>query len=109
MIWAARLIERYFDELFYQRSEGATVRRWLAAIPAELTDSRPRLLLARTAMALLSGHVAEAETLSDAAARAHSRTRPMSRTSLRPAGLAACCERACGNGAPSCLPRRAPR
>ena len=46
MIWAARLIERYFDELFYQRSEGATVRRWLAAIPAELTDSRPRLLLA---------------------------------------------------------------
>ena len=54
MIWAARLIERYFDELFYQRSEGATVGRWLAAIPAELTDSRPRLLLARAAMALLS-------------------------------------------------------
>jgi LuxR family transcriptional regulator, maltose regulon positive regulatory protein len=68
--WAARLIERYFDKLFYQRSEGATVRRWLAAIPAELTDSRPRLLLARAAMALLGGHVEEAAALSDAAERA---------------------------------------
>jgi LuxR family transcriptional regulator, maltose regulon positive regulatory protein len=70
MIWAARLIEQHFDELFYLRSEGQTVRHWLAEIPAELADSRPRLLLARAAMALLSGHVEEAEALSDAAEHA---------------------------------------
>ena len=37
--WAARLIERHFDEIFYLRGEGATVRRWLAALPAELAGS----------------------------------------------------------------------
>ena len=36
---AARLIERHFDEIFYLRGEGATVRRWLAALPAELAGS----------------------------------------------------------------------
>jgi hypothetical protein len=35
---AARLIERHFDELFYRRGEGATVQRWLAALPAELDE-----------------------------------------------------------------------
>ena len=29
MSWAARLIEQHFDEFFYLRSEGVTVRRWL--------------------------------------------------------------------------------
>ena len=29
--WAARLIERHFDALFFRRGEGATVQRWLAA------------------------------------------------------------------------------
>src|SRR5207342_239136 len=43
--WAARLIERHVDALLL-RSEGATVQRWLAALPAELVQSRPRLLLA---------------------------------------------------------------
>ena len=38
-VWAARLIERHFDEIFYLRGEGATVRRWLAALPAELAGS----------------------------------------------------------------------
>ena len=106
--WAARLIERYFDELFYQRSEGATVRRWLAAIPAELTDSRSRLLLAQTAMALLSGHVEEAAALSDAAERAFADTgdepfEPSGGKAGQPAG-----ERPCGDRAPSRLSRRAP-
>jgi LuxR family transcriptional regulator, maltose regulon positive regulatory protein len=45
--WAARLIERHFDAHFMQ-SEGATLQRWLAALPAELVSSRPRLGLAQT-------------------------------------------------------------
>lgn len=44
--WAARLVERHFDALFV-RSEEATLQRWLAALPAELLGSRPRLLLAQ--------------------------------------------------------------
>jgi LuxR family maltose regulon positive regulatory protein len=69
-VWAARLIEQHFDELVYARGQGATVRRWLAAVPAELAGSRPRLLLARAAMALHDGHVEEVEVFSDAAERA---------------------------------------
>jgi LuxR family maltose regulon positive regulatory protein len=33
--WAARLIERHFDETFWP-GERATVQRWLSALPAEL-------------------------------------------------------------------------
>jgi LuxR family maltose regulon positive regulatory protein len=65
-VWAARLIERHADELLF-RGEGATVQRWLAVLPAELAGSWPRLLLAQSRMALLSGHVAEAAGLLDAA------------------------------------------
>ena len=35
MAWAARLIERHVDERFL-RGEGATLARWLAALPADL-------------------------------------------------------------------------
>ena len=68
--WAARLIERHFDAVLYLRSEEGTVRRWLAALPAELAGSRPRLLLAQAALAVASGRVEEAEGLLDAAERA---------------------------------------
>src|SRR5580693_2877862 len=68
--WAARLIERHFDEIFYLRGEGATVRRWLAALPAELAGSRPRLLLAEALLALASGRVETAGPPLDAAERA---------------------------------------
>jgi ATP/maltotriose-dependent transcriptional regulator MalT len=54
--WAARLVERHADGLLV-RSEGATVQRWLAALPTELVSSRPRLLLAQARLALLSGRV----------------------------------------------------
>src|SRR6516164_3404584 len=54
--WAARLIERNFDAVFLQ-GERATIRRWLAVLPAELTRSRPRLGLAQLWMAVLSGHM----------------------------------------------------
>jgi LuxR family maltose regulon positive regulatory protein len=46
---AARLIELYADALIFLRGEGATVQRWLAALPAGLAGSRPRLLLAQAA------------------------------------------------------------
>jgi LuxR family maltose regulon positive regulatory protein len=49
-VWAARLIERHADELLL-RSEGATLQRWLAALPPGTIESRPRLLIARTRFA----------------------------------------------------------
>ncbi|MGN6172757.1 MAG: LuxR C-terminal-related transcriptional regulator, partial [Streptosporangiaceae bacterium] len=67
---AARLIERHFDELFYLRGEGATIQRWLAALPADLASSRPRLCLAQALLALASGRVEEAGAPLDAAERA---------------------------------------
>ena len=68
--WAARLIERHFDALFYQRGEGATVQGWLAALPAEVAASRPRLLLAQALLSLASGRVEAVDAPLDAAERA---------------------------------------
>ena len=70
MAWAARLIEQHFDELFYLRGEGATVQRWLSALPDDLVGSRPRLLLAQAQVAATSGRVEAAEQLLNAAERA---------------------------------------
>ena len=67
--WAARLVERYADA-FLLRSEDATLQRWLAALPAGLAGSRPRLLLAQARLALLSHRVEAAEVALDAAERA---------------------------------------
>ena len=69
-LWAARQIERHTDELLF-RGERATVQRWLAALPTELAGSRPRLLLAQSRMTLLSGQVAQAGDLLDAAESAY--------------------------------------
>src|SRR5215467_8000747 len=44
--WAARLVERHVETLL-GRSEGATLRRWLSALPAESVNARPRLCLAQ--------------------------------------------------------------
>jgi LuxR family transcriptional regulator, maltose regulon positive regulatory protein len=68
--WAARLIERHFDETFLL-GERATIQRWLSSLPAELAGSRPRLLLAQARLALLSGRLEAAKRLLDAAERAH--------------------------------------
>ena len=64
--WAARVIERHLDAV-HLRGEGATLQRWLAALPAELVRSRPRLLLAQALLALLSGRVEGVEDLLAAA------------------------------------------
>jgi len=69
MGWAARLVEHHFDE-FYNLGEAATIQRWLSALPAEMVQSRPRLLLAQALMAAISGHVEAVEPLLDAAERA---------------------------------------
>ena len=69
MTWAARLIERHFDAVYYLRGEAATVARWLSALPTDVVESRPRLLLAQSLMAAASGRVAAAEPLLDAAER----------------------------------------
>ena len=66
--WAARLIERQLDACFL-RWEGVTVRRWLAALPAELVSSRPRLSLAQARLALISGDLEAIEGPLEAAER----------------------------------------
>ncbi|MBO0815682.1 MAG: hypothetical protein J2P30_11175, partial [Actinobacteria bacterium] len=68
--WAARLIERNFDTIYYWRSEGATIRRWVSALPADLVQSRPRLLLVQALIAATSGNLHVVEPLLDAAERA---------------------------------------
>jgi LuxR family maltose regulon positive regulatory protein len=66
--WAARLIEQNADAL-HLRSEGATLKRWLAALPVEVAESIPRLSLVQARLALLTGHVEQVEDLIDAAER----------------------------------------
>src|SRR5829696_4314311 len=67
--WAADLVERHFDAAFH-RAEEATLARWLAAMPAGATGSRPRLLAIRAFLALLGGRLDETEQLiADAEAR----------------------------------------
>jgi len=71
MNWAARLMEQYFDELFYLRGEGATLERWFSALPAGTIRSRPRLLVARAAQADTGGRAEEVGGLLDAAEHAY--------------------------------------
>jgi LuxR family maltose regulon positive regulatory protein len=66
---AARLVEYYADGCI-QGGREATLRRWLAALPAELVASRPRLLLARSLVALVEGDLSVLEDTLDAAERA---------------------------------------
>ena len=67
--WAVRLVEQEADALL-MRSEGATLRRWLEALPAELVGCRPRLCLAQARLAILSRRVEGVDALLDAAERA---------------------------------------
>jgi LuxR family maltose regulon positive regulatory protein len=67
--WAARLVERHVEELL-GRSEGVTLRRWLAALPAESVRMRPRLCLAQAYGAAQGFQVEALEALLDDAERA---------------------------------------
>jgi LuxR family maltose regulon positive regulatory protein len=71
--WAARLVERHVEGLL-QRSEGATVRRWLSALPAASVRSRPRLCLAQAVTAVVGGRLEAIEPLLADAERAFAAT-----------------------------------
>ena len=89
MLWAARIIEQYFDLVHRIRGEATTIDRWLSVLPAEVVRSRPRLLLAQAHMAADSGHPEVVEPLLDAA-KAQNRTGSLIETSaLRALALAA--------------------
>jgi LuxR family maltose regulon positive regulatory protein len=66
MLWAARIIEQYFDNVYYIRGEGATIQRWMSVLPDEVVRSRPRLLLAQAIMAATTGHFEVVESRLDA-------------------------------------------
>jgi len=70
MLWAARIIEQYFDMVYDIGGEAATIHRWLSVLPDEVVRSRPRLLLAQAHMAATSGHLEVVEPLLDAVERA---------------------------------------
>ncbi len=67
--WAARLIERHVEELL-GRSEGATLRRWLSALPTESSRGRPRLCLAQAYGAAMGFQLEALEALLDDAEHA---------------------------------------
>jgi LuxR family maltose regulon positive regulatory protein len=67
--WAARLVERHVETLL-GRSEGATLRRWLAALPAQAVRDRPRLCLAQAYGAAQGLQLEALEALLDDAERA---------------------------------------
>jgi ATP/maltotriose-dependent transcriptional regulator MalT len=67
--WAARLVEHH-AQAHYERGEGATVDRWLTALPADLLRARPRLLVAQAIWALIGGRVDQVELLLQAAEHA---------------------------------------
>jgi ATP/maltotriose-dependent transcriptional regulator MalT len=60
--WAARLVERHVEALL-RRSEGATLGRWLAALPTETIRSRARLCLAQAVSAIVGGRLEAVEPL----------------------------------------------
>jgi len=67
--WAARLAEQHVDALL-SRAEDATLQRWLSALPGEVVQSRPRLLLVQTWMAQWAGDTDRASRALAAAERA---------------------------------------
>jgi len=95
--WAAQLVERHVETLL-GRSEGATLRRWLSALPAESVRDRPRLCLAQAYGAAMGFQVEALEALLDDAERAlavgggepyeASAGRPVSSLANVPAGIA---------------------
>jgi LuxR family transcriptional regulator, maltose regulon positive regulatory protein len=67
--WAARVVERHVEALL-GRSEGATLRCWLSALPAESVRDRPRLCLAQAYGAAQGFQLEALEVLLDDAERA---------------------------------------
>jgi hypothetical protein len=78
-------------QALYQRSEGATVDRWLMALPVELIRSRSRLSLARAILALLGGRADEVEPLLSDAERALATVDEAARGWRTSLGRSRCC------------------
>jgi LuxR family maltose regulon positive regulatory protein len=95
--WAARLVERHVETLL-GRSEGATLRRWLSALPPQSVRDRPRLCLAQAYGAAQGFQTEALEALLDDAERAFAVSgdepyedpagRPVSVLANVPAGIA---------------------
>jgi len=95
--WAARLVERPVETLL-GRSEGATLRRWLSALPAESVRDRPRRGLAQAYGAAMGFQCEAIEALLDDAESALAASgadpyhdpagRPVSVLANVPAGIA---------------------
>jgi ATP/maltotriose-dependent transcriptional regulator MalT len=68
--WAARLIEYHLEDLILRRNEGATLTRWLSALPADVAQRRPRLQVGQAIAALLGGRLDEVDPLLADAERA---------------------------------------
>jgi LuxR family maltose regulon positive regulatory protein len=73
LTWAARLIEQHVESLL-RLSEGATMRRWLAALPAETLRSRARLSAVQAIIAIAGGQLEAAAPLIDQTERAYAAT-----------------------------------
>jgi LuxR family maltose regulon positive regulatory protein len=88
--WAARLVERHVETLL-GRSEGATLRRWLSALPAESVRDRPRLCLAQAYGAAMGFRLEALEALLDDAehALAAGRDEPYEDAAGRPVSVLA--------------------
>jgi LuxR family transcriptional regulator, maltose regulon positive regulatory protein len=69
VVWAAKLVERHVEALL-RRSEGATLTRWLAALPTETIHSRARLCLAQAVSAVVGSRLEAVEPLLADAERA---------------------------------------
>jgi LuxR family maltose regulon positive regulatory protein len=75
MAWAARLVDRHAQSRL-ERGEGATLQRWLAALPAELVCTWPRLCLAEAIIALIAGRLDEVEAQLTQSERVYDADRP---------------------------------
>ncbi|HEY2204328.1 MAG TPA: LuxR C-terminal-related transcriptional regulator [Pseudonocardia sp.] len=71
---AARLVERHLDEEILGRAEGATLTRWLTALPPDVVHRHPRIPLGQAVLALMSGQLDEVEPLLAVTERAVART-----------------------------------
>ena len=69
--WAARIVEAHLENQILRRSEGATMGRWMAAVPAAALQRRPRLALGQAVVALLRARIDQVEPLLTLAEQAY--------------------------------------
>ncbi len=60
---AALIVEKHLEGQLLRRNEGATLDRWLTALPREVFDRRPRLVLSQAIVAVLGGVVDDVDPL----------------------------------------------